>query len=102
MNDFDERIEMALSAMGPGGPRSLRDYFEQPGPDFEKATKPEIDKMLDLLLSPDPNNSARLRFSNLLRSWDNMKDAKWSNSTARNTVDRRQRIHEQLKSGQEL
>ena len=78
MDTFLERIEMALGAMAAGGPRHLRAYLEQPGPDFQKATPVEIDEIIDLLLSGDPNHPARLRFSNLLRSWDNAKDAKWA------------------------
>ena len=102
MNTPLERIEMTLGAMAPGGPRDIRAYLEQPGPDFQKATPVEIDALIDLLLSADPNHPARLRFSNLLRSWDNAKDAKWSADTPRNTAARRQRIHELLHSGQGL
>ena len=102
MDKLTERIEMALGAMAPGGPRNVRAYLEQPGPDFEKATRAEIDDMLDLLLSADPNNQARLLFSNLLRSWDNAKDARWTGETARNTAGRRKQIHELLKSGLDL
>lgn len=102
MKELLERIEMALGAMAPGGPRNLRAYLQQPGPDFEKATPKVVDQTVDELLSGDPNNAARLRFSNLLRSWDNAKDAKWAGDTARNTADRRRRIHELLKSGPDL
>src|SRR5688572_16955361 len=98
MNTHLERIEMALGAMAPGGPRNLRAYLEQPGPDFDKASQTEVDALIDLLLSTDPNNPARLRFSNVLRSWDNTKDAKWTEDTARNTEPRRKRIHELLRS----
>jgi hypothetical protein len=102
MDTFFERIEMALGAMALGGPRNLRAYLEQPGPDFEKATRHEIDEIINMLLSSDPNSPARLRFSNLLRSWDNAKDARWVGNTPRNTADRRRRIHELLKSGLDL
>src|SRR2546430_5171388 len=71
MEKLIERIEMALGAMALGGPRNLRAYLERPGPDFEDASKDEVDAAIDLLLSADPNHPARLRFSNLLRSWDN-------------------------------
>lgn len=98
MEPLIERIEMVLGAMAPGGPRNLRAYLAQPGPDLEKATEAEIDQMIDLLLSTDPNNAARLRFSNLLRSWDNSKDGKWISSTSRNTDARRKLIHERLQS----
>lgn len=102
MDQLLERIQMALGAMAPGGPRNLRAYLEQPGPDVPRATSADIEAMLDLLLSPDPNNPARLRFSHLLRSWDNIKEAKWTNDLDRNTVSRRKRIHELLQSGPEL
>jgi hypothetical protein len=96
-----ERIQMALGAMA-AGPRNLGVYLEQPGPDLEKASPSAIDDMINLLLSKDPNSPARLLFSNLLRSWDNAKDAKWSDDTARNTSARRKRIHDLLRSGSEL
>jgi hypothetical protein len=102
MDSLLERIEMALAAMGPGGPRDLRAYLEQPGPDFQKATSVEIDEIINLLLSTDPNHPARLRFSNLLRSLDNAKDARWAADTPRNTAARRKQIHELLRSGQGL
>jgi len=101
MEPLIERIEIALGAMA-RGPRDLRAYLEKPGPDLEKATSGEIDEMVNLLLSVDPNNPARLRFSNLLRSWDNAKDEAWAGVTARNTADRRKLIHERLQSGTEL
>ena len=97
-----ERIEMALGAMQPAGPRDLRAYLAQPGPDLAKASETEVEEMIDLLLGIDPNTPARLRFSNLLRAWDNAKEAAWAVGTARNTAQRRQRIHERLKSGAEL
>jgi hypothetical protein len=93
-----ERLEVALGAMGAGGPRGLRAYLEQPGPDFERANAKEIEAIVDLILCPDPNHPARLRFSNALRSWDNVKEAKWTNGTPRNTAARRGLIHELLKS----
>src|SRR4051812_32040703 len=102
MESLLERLEMALGAMAPGGPRNLQAYLEQPGPDFTKASRAEIDAVVDLFLSADPNNPARLRFSNLLRSWDNIKDAKWTSGTARNTAPRRKRIHDLLQSSQDL
>ena len=48
--------------MGTGGPRNLRAYLEQPGPDFEKADADEVEVLIDLILAPDPNQPARLRF----------------------------------------
>jgi hypothetical protein len=102
MKNFVERIEMALGAMTAGGPRNLRAYLAQPGPDFDKATPGEIDAILDVLLAVAPNDASRLRFSNLLRSWDNAKDATWIGGTARNSAGRRKRIHELLKSASDL
>src|ERR1035437_2660325 len=97
-----ERIEVALGAMTTWGPRNLRGYLEQPGPDFEKSPAAEVESMIDLLLSADPNHPARLRFSDILRSWDNEKNAKWIDDTLRNTLERRKRIHTLLKSDQKL
>jgi hypothetical protein len=102
MTSLPERLEMALGAMATAGPRSLRAYLEQPGPDFERADSGEIDQIVDLFLSPDPNHPARLLFSNILRTWDNAKDAKWTGATTRNSAARRKRIHELLKSDPEL
>jgi hypothetical protein len=96
MSEFDERIESALGAMR-AAPRNLVAYLRQPGPDFTKASADDVERMLNKLLCPDPNDRIRLLFSTLLRSWDNAKDAKWANGTARNTASRRQRIHELLK-----
>lgn len=102
MDNALERIETVLGAMASGAPRDLRAYLQQPGPDFEKVDTGVVDSILDRMLSPDPNNPARLRFSHVLRSWDNAKDAKWTDGTARNTEARRRRIHELLRSGPEL
>jgi hypothetical protein len=99
MNNFAERIETALGAMATA-PRPLRAYLAQPGPDFEKAAPAEIDQMMGFLLSGNPNESTRVRFSGLLRSWDNAKDPKWTD-TARNTTARREHIHKLLKSSSE-
>jgi hypothetical protein len=97
-----ERIEAALGAMASVGPRNLRAYLQQPGPDFEKIDDAAVDRAIDEILAPDPNSPARLRFSNILRSWDNAKDAKWVGATARNSTARRRLIHDLLKSSPEL
>lgn len=102
MQQLVERIETALGAMAQAGPRDLRAYLQKPGPDFPTAPPEEIETMLGMLLSPDPNNKVRLLFSNLLRSWDNSKDGKWTHDTTRNTGTRRKRIHELLKSDADL
>src|SRR5437870_4979785 len=101
MNQLVERIETALGAMAQAGPRNLRAYLEKPGPDFTTAPVAKIDSMINMLLSPDPNDKLRLLFSNLLRSWDNSKDGKWTNTATRNTAARRKRIHELLCSDAE-
>jgi hypothetical protein len=97
-----ERIEIALGALASAGPRDLRAYLKQPGPDFAPASQGEVEKLLDEILSPDPNNPPRLRFSVLIRSWDNAKDGKWIGDTPRNSSSRRSKIHELLKSGRDL
>jgi hypothetical protein len=102
MNESTERLEVVLGAMATGGPRDLRRYVAQPGPDFEIATPTEVDELIEQLLASDPNAVARLRFSNLLRGWDNAKDPSWGGATRRNSVERRKQIHARLKSGEEL
>src|SRR5687768_14678041 len=69
---------------------------------MEEASEEAVKEMIDMLLASDPNSPARLRFSNLLRSWDNSKDAQWAEATSRNTTARRKVIHQRLKSGAEL
>jgi hypothetical protein len=54
MASLPERLEMALGAMAPGGPRNLRAYLEQPGPDFERADSREIDQIIDLFSITGP------------------------------------------------
>src|SRR5262245_51041624 len=98
MEQHLERIQMALGAMTAAGPRNLRAYLEQPGPDVDRASSSEVDSMIDLILSTDPNHPARLLFSNLLRTWDNVKDARWTSGVDRNTAARRKLIHELLHS----
>lgn len=102
MDDALERIEMALGSMRSVGPRHLRAYLAQPGPDLPRASSTRIEQMLDMLLSTDPNAPARLLFSNLLRSWDNAKDPKWAENTDRNTAERRERIHALLQTDSKL
>ena len=97
-----ERIEVAFGALKAGGPRPLRPYLAQPGPDLPKLSGREIEATIDLLLSPDQNSAARLLFSNLLREWDNCKDPAWADGTTRNSPSRRQVIHSRMQSGPEL
>ena len=101
MTNYLDRINAVLGAMT-DRPRALVDYFRKPGPDFETADEPDIEKMLSVILSPDPNDSTRIRFSNLLHSWDNAKDAEWVGQTIRNSAARRARIHTLLKSDKAL
>jgi hypothetical protein len=70
---MNDRIDAALGVMASVGPRDLRAYLRQPGPDFEAAGDGDVDCAIEEILAPDPNAPARLRFSNLLRSWDNAK-----------------------------
>ena len=101
MNDHRERLDIVLGAMA-SRPRNLRAYLEHPLPDFPRASAAEVAAAVDLLLSADPNDSVRLRFSDLMRSWDNTRDAEWINGTARNTAERRQQIHQLLSSDPDL
>jgi hypothetical protein len=102
MDDLFQRIDMVLGLMLYSGPRNLRAYLEKPGPDVDQALPAAVAEMTNFLLSEDPNNQARLRFSSLLRSWDNAKDATWTESTQRNTAERRRLIHKKLASDPEL
>jgi hypothetical protein len=97
MADTSQRLDAALGAMASLGPRNLREYLKKPAPDFEDASSMDIDAIINLILSDNPNQPARLKFSNLLRKWDNEKDALWTNETLRNTGSRRSRIYDLLK-----
>lgn len=96
-----DRIKAALGAMM-DRPRALVNYLQKPGPDFDSAEEQDVEKMLSAILSPDPNDSTRIRFSNLLHSWDNAKDGEWVGQTVRNSAARRARIHTLLKSDKAL
>jgi hypothetical protein len=78
-----ERIEAALGSMSLLGPRALTAYLGKPTPDFADASEQEIAQLIDLLLAEDPNHPARLRFSGLIREWDNLKDPDWGAETYR-------------------
>jgi hypothetical protein len=97
-DSLNERIDLVLGAMAAVGPRDLRAWLRQPGPDLPAATEEDINGMVNALLSEDPNTPARVRFSGLLRSWDNVKVGGWIDETPRNTAARRRRIHELLRS----
>lgn len=83
-------------------PRALVSYLQKPGPDFDAASDQDVAKMLSAILSTDPNDPTRIRFSNLLHSWDNAKDGEWFGQTLRNSAARRTRIHALLKSDKAL
>ena len=85
MEPLLERIKAALGAMSNTKPRDLRQSLVKSIPDEDDATPQAVDAMIDLLLSEDPNEEARLLFSQLLWSWDNSKDAEWAAKTVRNT-----------------
>lgn len=97
-----ERIDAALGTMTLLGPRALVDYLQRPGPDFPEASLSEVDELIELLLSDDPNHPARLRFSGLIREWDNQNKPPWGPETPRNTAGRRERIYELLKADDSL
>ena len=102
MENLLERIEVVLGTLTTGGPRGLCAHLKNPGGEFEVASPAEVEQMIDQLLSTDPNHPARIRFSSLLRSWDNTKDTRWTGGTLRNTQLRRKRIHELLKTDAKL
>jgi hypothetical protein len=97
-----ERIEAALGSMSLLGPRALAAYLRKPTPDFPDASVREVAGLIDLLLADDPNHPARLRFSGLIREWDNLKDPDWSAGTSRNTEERRELIHQLLQTDSPL
>src|ERR1700731_3397342 len=93
-----ERIQAALGAMRNTRPRDLRRSLVKSISDEDDASPQAVDAMINLLLSEDPNEEARLLFSQLLWSWDNSKDAEWAADTVRNTLLRRQLIYTLLKA----
>jgi len=96
-----DRINTALGAMS-DRPRPLVKYLQKPGPDFDEVNEDDIESMLSIILSPNPNDSYRIRFSNLLHSWDNVKDAPWVGGTVRNSAARRKQIHKLLGTNEKL
>ena len=62
------------------------------------ATEADLPILFDLVLSPEPNEPARLRFGDLLRKWDNARDVNWVGETSRNTKQRRELIYDLLKA----
>jgi hypothetical protein len=96
-----DRINAALGAMV-DRPRALVKYLQQPGPDFDIASEADVQLMLSSILSSNPNELNRIRFSNLLYSWDNVKDGQWVDGTVRNSAARRSQIHKLLNSDEKL
>jgi hypothetical protein len=70
--------------------------------DCGPAAEADLPSLFDLMLSDDPNESARLRFGDLLRKWDNARDADWVGQTSRNTRERRDLIYDLLQAGPAL
>jgi hypothetical protein len=91
------RLRTVLDAFA-AQPRDLKAYLARPGPDFPEISASEVDALVDLLLSKDPNSEERSTFSNLLYTWDNIKEDAWTHGTQRNTAVRRKRIHELLRA----
>lgn len=98
MNSLPERIDAALGALSAGAPRNLTGHLRNPGGDFNRADDAAVAAMLDLILDTDPNQRARLKFSDLLRKWDNAKTDAWIDGTPRNTAERRKKIHALLRT----
>ncbi len=98
---MDERVRTVIDVLR-AQPRDIRAYLARPGPDFDNLSSSGVSRLLDLLLSNDPNGEERVAFSNLLHTWDNIKDATWIDGTLRNTAARRSRIHALLRSETEL
>jgi len=95
--DLDEtRILAALGSMENIGPRNLRKYLASPSPDFEQISEKQIDALIDRILDPSPRASVAVRFGDILRHWDNVKQDGWTSGTEHNTRERRQHIHECL------
>lgn len=101
MTILNDRIIAVIDVMK-REPRALLAYLEKPGPDFDVATTLEVAKMIDQILSDDPNDLHRLGFKHALLTWDNEKDAAWVNETKRNTKERRKIIHKKLGSDADL
>jgi hypothetical protein len=88
--------------MTASGPRDLRLFLTRPAPDEEESSFDEVTGMIDLILSDNPNDPSAIRFSDMIRAWDNLKNPSWAAGTPRNTADRREVIHAKLKSDAEL
>jgi len=97
------RIDTMLGIMIPK-PRDLTKALlsDQCDDDCGPATQDNLPFLLDLILSREPNEPARLRFGDLLRKWDNARDVDWVGKTLRNTEQRRKLIYELLKVDEPL
>jgi hypothetical protein len=91
MDNSRRRILKALLAMD-GGPEAIEDYLLMPFPGLGAAPRTELPELWALMLSSDPNEPARLQFSDRLHAWDNSSGGEWTSGTPRNTDARRERI----------
>jgi hypothetical protein len=96
MDAEETRILAALGSMENIGPRNLRKYLAFPSPDFEQISETQVDFLIDRILDPSPRASTALRFADMLRHWDNVKQDSWTVGTERNTLERRDRIYQSL------
>jgi len=101
MTSTIERIKSVLGQMDQIGPKQLKKYLACPNPEFDVLEAVQVDELVNQLLS-DTESAEAVKFADLLRGWDNSKDAEWIKSTIRNTAARRKRIHECLASDPEL
>ena len=85
MEQYLERIEMALGAMTRGGTPKPSRLSRTARSGFRKGIAGRGRRDDRIVLSADPNQPARLLFSNLLRTWDNVKEASWTRGADRNT-----------------
>src|ERR1019366_9717666 len=103
MSELIDRIETALANLRAAGPKDLRLYLARSRPELPDATPKMVDKMIDLMLAPDPNDAVVLLFENQVRDWDNSDEkSRWAAGTRRNSEGRRALIHTLLNSGAAL
>jgi hypothetical protein len=98
--ELEKIIIRVLDSMFSQGPekleRELRRKIEDYLDDHGGGGDPQTDRCWDLLLSPDPNQQARLRFGEMLRTWDNAVAGNWIGETKRNSSARRSLIYDRL------
>ncbi len=87
-------VLQALPSMKNVGPKPLAAQLSK-FMDWESSNRDgEIKTICELMISGPPNEAPRLRFSGLLREWDNLPSGIWN--TDRNTAERRQLIYKLL------